>query len=132
MLWRLRIWPSFIRMENVDITTREKPQTHTREAARREAAGADTMTTATTPPWEAKRTDETRMVEELLRQHFKQADSYRYNSASIRVRVIDPRFEGMSREKRDAMVEQYLDQLPSETQRDIVTLFTFAPSELEL
>ena len=28
------------------------------------------------------------------------------------------------------MVELYLDQLPLETQRDIVTLFTFAPSEL--
>ncbi|HEY7157179.1 MAG TPA: hypothetical protein VH575_24715 [Gemmataceae bacterium] len=89
------------------------------------------MTTATTPPWEAKRTSETRMVEDLLRRHFQQADSYRYNSASIRVRVIDSRFEGMPREKRDAMVEQYLDQLPPETQRDIVTLFTFAPSELE-
>ena len=90
-----------------------------------------TKNLATTPPWEAKRTSETRMVEDLLRQHFKQADSYRYNSASIRVRVIDPRFEGLSREKRDAMVEQYLDQLPQETQRDIVNLFTFAPSELE-
>lgn len=89
------------------------------------------MTTATTPPWEARRTSETRMVEELLGKHFKQVDSYRYNSASIRVRVIDPRFEGLSREKRDAMVEQHLDALPPETQRDIVTLFTFAPSELE-
>lgn len=89
------------------------------------------MTTAITPPWEAKRTSETRSVEDLLRQHFKQADSYRYNSASIRIRVIDPVFEGMSREKRDAMVEQYLDELPPETQRDIVALFTFAPSDLE-
>jgi stress-induced morphogen len=89
------------------------------------------MTTTATPPWESKRNPETRMVEDLLRQNFKQADSYRYNSASIRVRVIDPRFEGMPREKRDAMVEHYLDQLPPETQRDIVTLFTFAPSELE-
>jgi stress-induced morphogen len=75
------------------------------------------MTTATTPPWEAKRTPETRRVDDLLRQHFKEADSYRYNSASIRVRVIDPRFEGMPREKRDAMVEPYLAMLPPETQR---------------
>jgi len=88
------------------------------------------MTTATVPAWEAKRTPETRMVEDLLRQHFQQADSYRYNSASIRVRVIDSRFEGLSREKRDAMVEQWLDRLPPDTQRDIVTLFTFAPSDL--
>jgi stress-induced morphogen len=88
------------------------------------------MTTATTPQWEAKRTAETRMVEDRLKPHFERVDSYRYNSASIRVRVIDSRFEGMSREKRDAMVEEQLDQLPPETQRDIVTLFTFAPSEL--
>lgn len=88
------------------------------------------MTTATTPSWEAKRTAETRMVEDSLSPHFERVDSYRYNSASIRVRVIDGRFEGMSREKRDAMVEEHLDKLPPETQRDIVTLFTFAPSEL--
>lgn len=86
--------------------------------------------TVATAPWETKRTPETRVVEELLRKHFQQADSYRYNSASIRVRVIDPRFEGQSREQRDTMVEQHLNTLPPETQRDIVTLFTFAPSEL--
>jgi stress-induced morphogen len=89
------------------------------------------MTTATTAPWEAKRTTETRMVEDLLRPHFQQADAYRYNSASIRVRVVDSRFEGLPREQRDGMVEHYLDQLPPETQRDIVTLFTFAPSDLQ-
>src|ERR1700730_7748668 len=82
-------------------------------------------------PWEAKRTDETCRVEEVLRKAgFAKVDAYRYNSASIRVRVIDSRFEGMPREKRDAMVEEQLDKLPPETQRDIVTLFTFAPSEL--
>jgi hypothetical protein len=88
------------------------------------------MTAATTPHWETNRTAETRMVEDRLRPHFEQVDSYRYNSASIRIRVIDSRFERMPREKRDAMVEEQLDKLPPETQRDIVTLFTFAPSEL--
>ena len=86
--------------------------------------------TVTTLPWETKRTPETRMVEDLLRKNFERADSYRYNSASIRVRVIDSRFDGLSREKRDAMVEPILDTLPPEIQRDIVTLFTFAPPEL--
>ena len=89
------------------------------------------MSIATETRWEALRTPETRMVEDSLRPHFQRPDSYRYNSASIRVRVIDPRFEGLSREERDAMVEPYLDRLPPETQRDIVTLFTFAPSDLE-
>jgi hypothetical protein len=84
------------------------------------------------PRWEALRTDETRQVEEILKNAgFDQVDAYRYNSASIRVRVIDPRFEGLSGEKRDAMVEPYLEKLPEETQADIMNLFTFAPSELE-
>jgi hypothetical protein len=89
------------------------------------------MINTTAPAWEAKRTDETRQVEEVLKQAgFGQIDAYRYNSASIRVRVIDGRFEGMPREKRDGMVEPFLEQLPERTQADIVTLFTFAPSEL--
>lgn len=90
------------------------------------------MTTNTTLPWEAKRTEETRMVEARLQPHFERVDCYRYNSASIRVRVIDSRFGAMKREQRDTMVERYLDELPSETQQDIVTLFTFTPSELTL
>lgn len=88
------------------------------------------MTPSAARAWESKRTDETREIEARLRSVFDQADAYRYNSASIRVRVVDPRFEGMSRESRDAMVEAEIDKLPPETQRDIVSLFTFAPSEL--
>ena len=81
--------------------------------------------------WEAKRTSEPHDVEEILRNEgFHQVDAYRYNSASIRVRVIDPRFEGLSPEARDAMVEPHLAQLPERTQADIMTLFTFAPGEL--
>ena len=91
------------------------------------------MTTAAAPAWHSKRTEETQMVEEVLKQGgFDTVDAYRFNSASIRVRVIDRRFEGLPREKRDALVEEYLDKLPPDTQRDIVTLFTFAPSELAL
>jgi hypothetical protein len=88
------------------------------------------MTASSANNWESKRTDETRGIEELLRKEFEQADSYRYNSASIRIRVIDHCFEGMSRDERDKRVEEQIDKLPPETQRDIVTLFTFAPSEL--
>ena len=81
--------------------------------------------------WEAKRTDETRQVEEYLRNAgFDQVDAYRYNSASIRVRVIDRRFEGLPVENRDAMVEPHLKALPERTRADIMTLFTFDPAEL--
>ena len=90
------------------------------------------MTNTSAPTWAAKRTDETRKVEEILRNAgFQQVDAYRYNSASIRVRMIDPRFEGLPPDKRDAMVEPYLDLLPERTQADIMNLFTFAPSELQ-
>lgn len=90
------------------------------------------MITASAPVWETKRTDETRMVEEVLRKAgFERVDAYRYNSASIRVRVIDSRFERLPPEKRDALIEPHLEQLPERTQADIMNLFTFAPSELQ-
>jgi hypothetical protein len=89
------------------------------------------MTSAVASGWEAKRTKETRKVEDVLRRAgFEKVDAYRYNSASIRLRVIDGRFEGLSLAKRDAMVEPFIAQLPERTQGDIVTLFTFAPKEL--
>ena len=90
------------------------------------------MTNLSTPGWKDKCTDETRQVEEVLQKaKFEKVDAYRYNSASIRVRVIDPRFEGLAPEKRDAMVEPHLEKLKERTQADIMNLFTFAPSELQ-
>jgi hypothetical protein len=90
------------------------------------------MTTMSATQWETKRTDETRLVEDVLKKAgFEKVDAYRYNSASIRVRVIDPRFEGLTAERRDAMVEPHLEQLPERTQADIMNLFTFAPSDLQ-
>jgi hypothetical protein len=88
------------------------------------------MSQATTPHWEAMRTDETRLVEDVLRQEFPRTDAYRYNSASIRVRIVDPRFAGKSIEARDAMVEPLLEQLPEETESDIMNLLTMTPDEL--
>ena len=53
------------------------------------------MTNTISRAWEDKRTAETRQVEDVLRRvGFQQVDAYRYNTASIRVRVIDSRFEG--------------------------------------
>lgn len=90
------------------------------------------MTHAAQFRWETMRTDETREIEEFLRTAgFEQADAYRYNSASIRVRVVDARFESLPTEKRDSMIEPHLEQLPERTQADIISLFAFAPSELQ-
>lgn len=89
------------------------------------------MTVGTTK-WESKRTDESRMVEtKLLEAGFQRVDAYRYNSASLRVRIVDERFEGVDREGRDAMVETYIDSLPTNTQADIVNLVLVTPSELD-
>jgi hypothetical protein len=77
------------------------------------------------------RTQETRDVEELLRPEFQQVDAYRYNSASIRVRVVDRRFSGKDTGKRDAMVEPFLKDLPERTQADIMMLLTLSPEEIE-
>lgn len=90
------------------------------------------MTDTIAPSWEAKRTSETRHVEDVLRQAgFEKVDAYRYNSASIRVRVIDSRFEGCSPEQRDTLIEPHLENLPESTQADIISLFAFAPSDLQ-
>ena len=88
------------------------------------------MSQVTSQRWESMRTAESREVESALRRAFPRTDAYRYNSASIRVRVVDPRFEGKSAEERDAMVEPLLDQLPERLQADIMNLITIAPGEL--
>lgn len=89
------------------------------------------MTSVVAAPWESKRTEETRSVERVLNEAgFQHADAYRYNSASIRVRVIDSRFEGIDHDERDKLIEPCLDLLPEETQVDIINLFLFSPSEV--
>src|SRR5437588_7471031 len=53
----------------------------------------------------------------------------RYNSVSIRVRVIDPCFEGVSRADRDDELWKLLEALPDDTFSDITMLVLLAPSE---
>ena len=89
------------------------------------------MTTTAVSQWEAMRTDETRAIEELLsRENFERVDAYRFNSASIRIRIIDPRFDGLRLEARHALVDPILERLPESTQGDILTLLIFTPAEL--
>lgn len=78
---------------------------------------------------ESKKTPETRRIEQVLKGEFPNVEAYRYNSAAIRVRVIDPRFAGKSIGERDAMVAPLLDRLPEETQGDIMLLLTLTPEE---
>jgi len=87
------------------------------------------MTKAVEARWKSMRTKESRLVEKVLRESFPQTDAYRYNPASVRVRVIDSRFEGKTIEERDGMVEPLLKKLPKEIQADIMNLLTLTPSE---
>lgn len=87
------------------------------------------MSQGTRSRWEAMCTDESREVEKRLRREFPRTDAYRYNPASLRVRVIDTRFEGLTAEQRDSLDETFLDELDPATQADIVNLLTLAPSE---
>ena len=88
------------------------------------------MSQTTEPRWHKMRNPDTHKVEDVLRRVFPKTDAYRFNSASIRVRVVDPRFEGKSNEDRDAMVEPLLTQLPESIQADIMNLFTMTPDEM--
>lgn len=89
------------------------------------------MSSVTKPRWHAMRTSESRLIETTLRPEFPNTDAYRYNSASIRVRVVDPRFAGLSTEKRDELIEPILKTLPDQIQDDIMNLLMLAPDEIE-
>lgn len=81
--------------------------------------------------WRRLRSDDSRMVETALRQQFETVDAYRFNPASLRVRVIDSKFRGLSREQRHNLVEPWLETLPRETEADIMNLVLLYPGETE-
>ena len=58
---------------------------------------------------------------------------YRHNPASIRLRVIDPRFEGMTRSRRHADVWNFLAaRVKEDALADVSQLLTLALSELKM
>ncbi len=76
-----------------------------------------------------QRTDETRAIEQLLRRRFVGVEAYRYNSASIRVRVIDEQFRGKSEVEREQLVLPLIHELPEETRDDITMLLMLTDGE---
>ncbi len=89
------------------------------------------MSRVTLPAWHALRTAETRLVERELRKEFPRTDAYRFNNASIRVRIIDPRFKDRSNSRRVDLVEAVIKRLPQETQQDIMNLQLLTPEEVD-
>jgi hypothetical protein len=82
------------------------------------------------PSWENRRTNETCKIEKRLAKDFPTTEAYRFNSASIRIRIIDSRFEGMPIDEREDLVWPLLDMLPKQTRADISLLLLLAPSEI--
>ena|SRR5437867_3664366 len=84
-----------------------------------------------------KSTRETKQIEKLLQAHFPDHPpeyppvAYRYNPASVRVRVVSDRFKGKSRSEREEMVLPLIHQLPENTQADIMILLLLTPEELD-
>jgi|ERR1019366_7103250 hypothetical protein len=54
---------------------------------------------------------------------------YRHNNVSVRIRVIDPSFKGISRGQRGDDMWAILRELPEETVADITLLIMLTPAE---
>ena len=59
-----------------------------------------------------------------------QIDLYRLNQVSIRARIIDEHFRGMTRGERNKLVWTYFDRLSEEEQSDITMLVLITPEEV--
>jgi hypothetical protein len=87
---------------------------------------------ATSSTWNGKQTDQSADVVRAFRTNgFRKIDAYRYNSVSIRVRVIDKRFKGKTRRQRMELAEKAIQTLPEKTQADIIFLLLLTPEEAE-
>lgn len=57
-------------------------------------------------------------------------DSYRQTSVTVRVRVIDPEFAGLSVRQRIDRVWDHLASLPEEVQEDVTLILPLTPAEV--
>jgi stress-induced morphogen len=55
---------------------------------------------------------------------------YRQNSVSLRVRIVDPDFSGISRADRHDIVWGVLEELPEEIQSQVSLLLLLTPEEI--
>lgn len=76
-----------------------------------------------------------RHIEETLKRDYGSAhpkariEVKRYNSVSVRVRIIDADFSGLSRAERDTLIWEILESLPEETRSEVSLLLLFTPQE---
>ena len=58
-----------------------------------------------------------------------QIDLYRHSSVSVRIRIVDRAFRGMTKPERHDKVWHYIEQLPEEAVSDISMLVLLTPKE---
>lgn len=58
-----------------------------------------------------------------------QIEVKRYNTVSVRVRIIDPDFAGLSKAERDSAIWAVLESLPEDTRAEISLLLLLTPQE---
>jgi hypothetical protein len=56
-------------------------------------------------------------------------EAYRYNPASIRIRIIDPDFKRTNRLDREELVDPILENLPEDIRSEITLLLLLTPEE---
>ena len=90
------------------------------------------MKAATASKTNKRVTRETKLIERVLAEGgFAHAEAYRYNSACIRIRVVDPAFRDKSIVEREDLVYPLVEKLPEDTQADITFLLLITPEERE-
>ncbi|WP_089718583.1 hypothetical protein [Candidatus Entotheonella palauensis] len=57
---------------------------------------------------------------------------YRHNSVSVRIRIVDPDFDGINKADRHDIVWDFVKTLPEDQQSEIGLLLLFTPSETEM
>ncbi|MBI3822163.1 MAG: hypothetical protein HY289_05725 [Planctomycetes bacterium] len=60
-----------------------------------------------------------------------EVEAYRHDNVSVRIRVIDPDFKGMSRGEREVDLWAMLHELPEEVVADISLLILLSPAEVK-
>jgi stress-induced morphogen len=56
---------------------------------------------------------------------------YRHNAVSVRIRIVDPDFEGITKAERHDIVWDFVKDLPEEQQSEISLLLLLTPDEVE-
>jgi YD repeat-containing protein len=75
-----------------------------------------------------------RILKTLIDQYGSQhpsakVEAYRYNSASIRIRITDPDFKGLDRVEREEAVWPIIETLPEDDREQITVLLLITPKE---